>query len=87
MKDNTKPSSEYDRGYAVGRRRGETEIKDIGPMGVSQWRNHGLKYGYDIYFHDKRDEKLKSLHKAVIEGWFGTRNRVELIIRLEEILK
>lgn len=29
------------------------KVLDNLPMGVSQWRNHGEKWGYDKYFKDK----------------------------------
>ena len=29
---------------------GQHTFQDIAPMGVSQWKNHGIKYGYDKYF-------------------------------------
>jgi hypothetical protein len=28
------------------------------PMGVSQWRNHGKKYGYDKFFERQFKEKI-----------------------------
>ena len=34
--------------------------EDVAPMGVSQWKNHGIKYGYDKFFGidlEKLEEK------------------------------
>ena len=30
----------------------QTEIPEV-PLGVSQWKEHGIKYGYDKYFKIK----------------------------------
>ena len=42
-------SQAEEKGQGLNKRRDEI------PMGVSQWREHGKKYGYWEYFDKKRD--------------------------------
>ena len=42
----------------------QKDRSDIPAMGVSQWRNHGAKYGYDKFFESKiRNEKVKKFEE------------------------
>ncbi len=61
--------------------------KDI-PMGVSQWREHGKKYGYWEFFGSQLKSALK---KKLVERWrcvdMGTNNEDYVIVRKSDIDK
>ena len=45
----------YERGHEEGFKLG---LKKEFPLGVSQWKNHGEKYGYEKYFEDKVRQEI-----------------------------
>lgn len=47
----------------------EYELAKQAPMGVSQWRNHGEKYGYDKFFEGKWKKELAGLIKKKRMKW------------------
>lgn len=51
--------------------RTQTPEKEAAPMGVSQWREYGKKYGYDSFFEKKAvDEAVKAVIKQKDEEFF-----------------
>ena len=56
--------------YEAGREMGKKELL---PMGVSEWRAHGEKFGYSAYFDDARIRKGLEAWAlmALKEDWFN----------------
>lgn len=62
------------------------ETKDVF-MGVSEWKNMGIKYKYWEFYNIHINIKIENLIKDVNSGHFGTKHRAELILRLTDLLK
>ncbi len=50
---------------------GAKEAKSV-PMGVSQWREHGKKYGYDEYFKEEAFEEMRERVERLISYGYAT---------------
>lgn len=52
------------------------------PMGVSQWREHGKKYGYDSYFIEQgRDEERKEITEKIQE-YIDDKRKTDLYVHI-----
>ena len=58
------------------------------PMGVSDWKEHGIKYGYYEYFKKEEVKKvLEEIKEEVLSAKYGTKNRVKLLCKLNSYIK
>jgi len=58
------------------------------PMGISQWKEIGIKYGYYEYFRREEVKKIvEEIKEEVLSAKYGTKNRVELLCKLNSYLK
>ena len=57
------------------------------PKGVSQWKEYGEKMGYLDYFQGDLKRQIVQLNERVVNGAYGTKNSLELRVRLGELMK
>jgi len=62
----------------------DEQIRENFPMGASQWRNHGIKYGYWKYFEREiREDLIKIIDDDEIVNIMikGERSRIKTLIK------
>lgn len=58
------------------------------PIGVSKWKKIGEKYGYYEYFRREEVKKIvEEIKEEVLSAKYGTKNRVELLCKLNSYIK